>query len=140
MKNEVVLGFVIADFDDITHAKITERLNIDPIKVYVKGQKTNPKFSALSKRNRWIMGSGLDRYTSFSEQLTALLDIIEPKMELFRPLCDKYYCMFSCAIFIYYDNDESTPSVHLDERYNQLIKQLNIEFDFDLYCLPDDDG
>jgi hypothetical protein len=26
--------------------------------------------------------------------------------------------------------------VHLDARYNRLIKELNIEFDVDLYCLP----
>jgi hypothetical protein len=136
MKHEVVLSFVIADFDDISHDKITEKIGITPIRIYIKGERKNPAFSGIAKRNRWIMGSGLDKYTSFEDQMNAMLDIIESKIDLFRPFCEKYYCEFSCAIFIRYDNEESTPSVHLDARYNRLIKELNIEFDVDLYCLP----
>jgi hypothetical protein len=136
MRNEVILSFVIADFDDISHDKITEKIGITPIRIYIKGERKNPKFAGISKRNRWIMGSGLDKYTSFEDQMNAMLDIIESKIDLFRPFCEKYYCEFSCAIFIRYDNEESTPSVHLDARYNRLIKDLNIEFDVDLYCLP----
>lgn len=136
MKNEVYLDFIITDFEDISHDEITQRLGINPTKVYVKGQKKNPKSAGISKRNRWLMASGLDKYASFEDQMKAMLDIIESKIDLFRPFCEKYYCEFSCAIFIRYDNDESTPSVHLDARYNRLIKELNIEFDVDLYCLP----
>ena len=82
------------------------------------------------------MSSGLDKYVSFEDQMNAMLDIIESKIELFRPFCEKYYCEFSCAIYIRYDNDESTPWLHLNARYNRLIKKLNIEFDVVLYCLP----
>jgi len=136
MKNEVVLSFVIADFDDIGHEEITKTLGIIPSRIYIKGQKKNPNFSGLSKRNRWIMGSSLDKYASFEDQMNEMLDIIESKIDLFRPFCEKYHCEFSCAIFIRYDNEESTPSVHLNSRYNRVIKELNIEFDVDLYCLP----
>ena len=136
MKNEVVLDFVIAGYEDISHEEITNKLNVNPVKVYVKGQRKNPKFDALAKRNRWIMSSGLDKYASFENQMKAILDIIENNIELFRPFCEKYYCEFSCAIYIRYDNDESTPWVHLDARYNRVVKELNIEFDIDLYCLP----
>jgi len=136
MKNEVVLDFCIWGFEDITPDHITEALGIQPVKVYIKGQKTNPKLVKVAKRNGWRMGSGLDKYASFEDQMKTMLDIIECKIELFRPFCEKYYCEFSCAIFIRYDNEESTPWVHLDSRYNRLIKDLNIEFDFDLYCLP----
>jgi len=76
----------------------------------------------------------LDKYASFESQLSALLDIIEAKIDLFRPLCEKYYCEFACGVFIRYDNDESTPSLHLDARYTRLVRELNIEFDIDLYC------
>lgn len=136
MKNEVHLDFTIADFEDITHDEITQQLGINPVKVYIKGQAKNPNFGGIAKRNRWLMGSGLDKYASFEDQMKAMLDIIESKIDLFRPFCEKYYCEFSCAIFIRYDNEESTPSVHLNARYNRLIKELNIEFDVDLYCLP----
>lgn len=138
-KNEVIVDFVIADFNDITHEEITRKIGINPIKVYVKGEKRNPrnpKSTALLKNNRWVMGSSLDKYSSFEDQMNALLNIIEPKIELFRPFCAKYYCEFSCAVYIYFDNEESTPWVHLNARYNKLITELNIEFDVDLYCLP----
>ena len=82
------------------------------------------------------MGSGLDKYASFEEQMNAMLNIIEQKIDLFKTFSKKYYCEFSCAIYIRYDNDESTPSVHLGSNYNKLIKELNAEFDIDLYCLP----
>jgi hypothetical protein len=137
MRNEVVLDFCIWDFNDVTHDYITEQLGIMPIKLHLKGSPINPKFSQrVAKKNRWIMSCGLDKYASFESQMEAMLNLIEPKIDLFRPFCDKYYCEFSCAIFIRYDNEESTPSVHLDARYNRLIKELKIEFDVDLYCLP----
>src|ERR1700760_2382924 len=103
MKNEIFLHFVIWDFDDISHDEITRILNIEPIRIYVKGDRVNPKFERLAKTNGWRMGCGLDKYTPFEDQLTAILDIIEPKIDLFRPFCKKYKCEFSCAIYIYFD-------------------------------------
>ena len=84
------------------------------------------------------MSSGLDKYASFEDQIASLLDIIENKKSEFKILCDKYYCEISCALFVFFDNDESTPWVHLDARYNKLIRELNIEFDIDLYVFPDE--
>jgi hypothetical protein len=48
-----------------------------------------------------------------------MLDIIEPKID-FPALCEKYYCEFSCAIFIRYDNGARASRVHLDERYKSV--------------------
>ncbi len=140
MKNEIHLSFIIADFDDINHDDITKILDIKPSKIYIKGQKKYPASSVLTlvKRNRWILKSQLDEYSSFEDQMNAMLDIIESKIDLFRPFCQKYCCEFSCAIFVRYDNNESTPSLHLNSRYNRVIKELNIEFDLDLYCLPNE--
>lgn len=138
MQNEIVLSFGIFDFNDITHDNITELLGIVPDKVYVKGEKRNLKNpnSPLIKKNSWIIGSGLDKYSTFEDQIKSLLDIIESKIDKFKPLCKRYYCELSCALFIYLDNGESTPWVHLDSKYNALIKDLNVEFDLDLYIFP----
>lgn len=138
MQNEVVVSFGIFDFNDISHNDISQLLEIQPDKVYIKGEKRNPKnpTSPLIKKNSWIMRSGLDKYSSFEDQLTSLLDIIENKLADFKTLCDRYYCEISCALFVYVDNDESTPWVHLNTRYNKLLKELNIEFDLDLYIFP----
>ena len=139
MRNEVILDFCIWDFNDITSDDITRILGIQPVKVYLKGEKRNPQnptSTVVIKKNGWRMRSTLDKYSTFEDQMNAMLDVIESKIDLFRPLCERYFAEFSCAIFIRYDNGESTPSVHLNAKYNRLIKELNIEFDIDLYCLP----
>jgi hypothetical protein len=136
-KNEIYLSFGIFDFEDITHDEITNLLGIEPSHVRIKGYPKNPKNidGPLITNNLWRMSSGLDKYTDFDEQLNAILYTIESKIDLFKTLCEKYPCELSCAIYIHFDNGESTPWVHLDSRYNKLIKELNIEFDVDLYVL-----
>lgn len=71
--------------------------------------------------------------------MESLLDIIESNIDRFKILCDRYYCEFSCALFVYAGNDESTPWVHLNSRYNELVKTLNVEFDVDLYVFPNEE-
>ncbi|MBZ5858567.1 DUF4279 domain-containing protein [Flavihumibacter profundi] len=139
MKNEINLSFCIWDFDDITHSEITRLVGLQPSKIYIKGENKNTIGSALVKENGWIINASLVKYSSFEDQMNYLLDIIEPKIDVFKSLCEKYYCEFSCAVFIRYGNGESTPWVHLNSRYNKLIKELNIEFDIDLYCLPNEE-
>lgn len=137
MKNEIFLNFCIWGFEDIDANDITSTLSLTPSKIYTKGEKNNPKFNGTAKQNGWLLSSRLNRFASFEDQMNDLLDIIEPKIDLFRPLCEKYYCEFSCALFIHCGNEESTPWIHLNSRYNAVIKELNIEFDIDLYILPD---
>lgn len=139
MKNEIILRFGIWDFEDVSAEQISDLLGITPNKVYVKGQRKNPKFASLSKRNGWLIDSMVDKYSPFEDQMDSLLSVIEDKIDLFKSLCEKYYCEFSCAIFVYFENGESIPWVHLGTRYNEILKELNIEFDVDLYVLPNDD-
>lgn len=144
MRHQIYLNLTISDFEDITHDEISQNLGIKPYKIYVKGQKRNPNSSstnpALVKRNSWVMGAPLDEYATFEDQMNATLDIIESKINLFKPFCEKYRCEFSCAIYLRYENGESIPSVYLGSRYNKLIKELNIAFDLDIYCFPNDEG
>lgn len=71
MKNEVVLRFGLFDFDDINHDEITQLLGLQPSKVYIKGQKRNPKNpdSSLIKRNGWLVDAPTEKYSSFEEQM-----------------------------------------------------------------------
>jgi hypothetical protein len=41
-------------------------------------------------------------------------------------------------VFVYYNNEESIPAVHLNAQYNKLIKELNIAFDVDLYVMGEE--
>jgi len=137
MKNRVYLNFTISDYNDITHEDISQTLGMKPFKVIVKGEKRNPNSTSenpvLSRFNRWVMAAPLDEYCTFKDQMNATLDIIEPKINLFKPFCEKYRCGFSCAIYLRFDNGESTPWIYLGSRYNRLVKELNIGFDIDLY-------
>jgi hypothetical protein len=135
-KNKVDLRLSIIDFEDITHNDITRMLGIQPVHTSAKGDKRNPNNlnSPLKTHNSWSLGSGLDEYADFNAQMNALLNIIEQKKDVFKLVCSKYYCEFACAIFTYKDNNESTPWVHLDNRYHQVAGELNIEFDLDLYA------
>ncbi|MBD1365703.1 DUF4279 domain-containing protein [Mucilaginibacter sp. ZT4R22] len=134
-KNEIDLRFIIADIEDNSHDAITFLTGVNPIYVRIKGLPRNPKnpASPLWTNNLWSMDSGLGKHADFETQMNALLDIIETKKEVFKTFCTEYHCEFACALMVYRDNGESTPSVHLNKRYNKLIKELDIEFDIDLY-------
>ncbi|MCR8558569.1 DUF4279 domain-containing protein [Mucilaginibacter sp. BJC16-A38] len=134
-RNKVDLRLIICDFEDIDHNTITKTLGIDPVYVRIKGEKRNPKKaeSPLWENNLWSMNSGLDEYASLEDQMNEMLNIIDGKINEFKPLCLKYYCEFACAVYTYKGNDESTPWIHLDKRYNKIALELNAEFDVDLY-------
>ena len=139
MKHEIILRFCVWDFEDISHEEITKAIGINPTKTYFKGQKKNPKFLALSKINGWIMQSKLSPHFSFEEQMEEMIDIIELKMDVFKNICNKYTCELSCALQLRFNNGESIPSIHLNSRYNKIIREgLNIDFDLDIYCQEDE--
>ncbi len=129
-KNKVVLRFCVWGYNDITHEELTEMTGVVPYKTYTKGTK-HDHANNIIKENGWIFESGMDD-SSFEIQMNAIINVIEEKITIFSAICEKYYCEFSCAVYLRNQN-ESTPAIHLDARYNNLIKKLNIEFDLDLY-------
>ncbi|MGM5631399.1 DUF4279 domain-containing protein [Apibacter raozihei] len=139
-KNKIHFDFSIWNYEDITHKEITHILRIIPSKVYVKGERINPENPKISKQNGWILKSSLDKYVSFEDQLNVMLDLLEPKIEELQMLSEKHKCEFefSLAIFILNQN-ESTPWVHLNKRYNDFIRKVDVEFDFDIYYPPEDE-
>lgn len=132
MGNKVILDFCLWGFDDITPDEISAMLGIQPTKIYIKGKVANSSLTLVAKENGWRKNAGLEEFASFEDQMNALINIIESKAEIFKLLCDKYKSEFSYAIFLN-NQEESTPSIHLDQRYNNLIKILNSEFNIDLY-------
>ena len=96
MKHQIYLDLTIADFEDVTHDEISQTLGIKPFKIYIKGQKRNHKSTsttpALVTSNRWVMRTSLDEYSFFEDHMNAMLDIVEPKIDVFKPFCEKYRC------------------------------------------------
>lgn len=131
------VSFCIWDFEDISPEQLTEIIGLQPVKTYIKGQtkSTNPNFHGyLAKESGWIIDSGCSEDSSFEEHMNALCVILESKLEVLKSICQKYSCEIKCTPTVYSGTEESTPSIHLDQRYNNLVKELNIEFDLDLYC------
>ncbi|RXM40328.1 hypothetical protein BOQ62_06370 [Chryseobacterium sp. CH21] len=133
VKNDLNLRFNIWDYEDINDSEITESLNLIPYKIYSKGKQINPNSSKLSKRNGWIYGPSYGNEESFEEQMNKILDILEPKIPILKEYAKKYYCEFSCALFLN-NREESAPWIHFDKRYNAFIREVDAEFDFDIYC------
>lgn len=138
LSNDLNLSFCIWDYEDITSEAISKKLDIQPYKIYIKGQRINPKFERLAKRNGWVYGTPYENKEDFKTQLDKILDILEPKIPILKEYAKKYNCEFSCAIFLN-NREESTPWIHFSKRYNAFIREVDAEFDFDIYYPPLDE-
>lgn len=136
MHNYVDLRFCIWGFEDINHEDITKELSLSPFKIYVKNQEINVVNKV--KENGWIYKKINNEENDFTKQLNDLLDLLEEKKDILKKYSNSYLCEFSCAIFLL-DNEESTPWIHFDKRYNEFVKDTKIEFDFDIYNPPMND-
>lgn len=132
--NYIELYFGIFDFEDITHEYITNILRIKPTKLHYKDKPVNPKFSIKAKTNAWIFENNdiPNKACVFEEHMGGLLNVLEPKIDILSELSQKYYCEFSCAVFIQ-NRKMSTPWIHLDARYHNFARKVNVEIDFDIY-------
>ena len=133
-RNTIHLSIRFNQFEGITHDEITNLVGLPPTVIHTRGEKKSVNSTAIAKYNNWILEAPCDEYTPFEVQMDALLDIIETRMEVFRFLSLKYSFEFCCALFMYGDTQESTPSVHMNARYHRIACELNAEFDLDLYC------
>lgn len=138
MRNYVSLSFAIWDFNDINHDDLVEKIALIPDKVYIKGNKKHLKSNAVWEENGLIFHAPNLKFSSFEEQMESFLGILEERVDVLHSICSKYHCEFSCAVFIYFDNGESTPSIHLNNRYNNFIQKLDVKFDLDLYILSNE--
>lgn len=82
MQHEIILRFGIWGFDDVTHEDIALTMNIKPHKIYVKGERKNPKASALAKENGWLFEITTDRQEPFESQFKNLLQILESRADV----------------------------------------------------------
>ena len=135
MENEICVSLNISDFEDITHDEISTFLGVAPSMIHITGERMRPNHTRMAKRNVWFLHAPGYKTASVEEQVGALLDIIEPKLEQFKTICNKYYTEFSIALYMYVDTDESTPSLHLENRYHKIATELNAELDIDMILL-----
>jgi hypothetical protein len=127
---KVELFFAISEFEDELHDEISKILNINPDIIMEKGALKPPRTIPF-KRNEWIIDASKIS-GNFAEQLNYLIDLLTPKLDILCEYNKKYKCEFSCALY-FFDKTVSTPHVYFDEKYNAFIKNLPINFDFDIY-------
>ena len=131
MTGSISVDFCIWDFDDIIPDEITHTVMITPRKTYAKGKVKSERNSSLAKENGWLLGSGVSVSATFEEHMDALLLLIEPKLEQFKMLANKYYTEISVEIIV--PKKGSTPPIHLERRHIELLNVLGTEVDFDIY-------
>lgn len=133
--NKVEVYLEISEFEDLTHAQISQLLGLEASKVYIKGQAVNPKAGRLAPYNRWLLfGYDPDQPRPlFEEQVDALMAQVMPRLAAFQALCHRYSCELKCAVMAYAGNGESTPSVYLERRHLEWLHALKAEFDVDIY-------
>jgi len=135
LKNDLNLRFCIWEYDDISHEDITNTLKLTPLKTYIKGKKINPRFERIAKQNGWVYGTPYYNEMDFMTQLDEILDVLEPRISILRTYAQKYKCEFSCAVFLN-NREESTPWIHFGKRYNAFIKEIDVEFDIEIFYPP----
>lgn len=138
MKNKIVLRLAIWGFEDISHEELSNITGLSPVKIYKKGELKNPNFTALAKENGWLFQSSDDPYLPFEDQMNDMMEVISTKKDVFKNLSKKCDLEISCAVYIYFDNEESTPSIQLSSEHTKLLGDLKITFDIDLYCLSNE--
>jgi hypothetical protein len=133
MENEIHLTLGIWDFTDISHQQITDVLGLHPIDIHVLGEKINPKFLPVAKKNGWMYTHSKNVTEPFEKQMNELVFVLRDKRNGLKKLTDKYHCEISCAIFRKSD-EESMPWVHLTKDHIFFLNEFSIEFDLDLYA------
>lgn len=134
--NHVEAYLEINDFQAISHDDISTLLGLQPTTVYVQGQRFNPNFGAVSRRNRWLyqVYKKEGPWRNLEEQLDEILALVNPRRAAFQQLAAQCKFEIKCAVFIYYDLNESTPPVFLEPRHVELLSFLQGGFDADIYC------
>jgi hypothetical protein len=135
MKNEIQVDLRIMEFP-FHPDQITEMVGVQPTEIWLKGQRTLGSIGALLKENGWGLSSNCDRHAEFGEHIQSLIGQITPYIERFAQVSNQYYTELSCAVYIYYNNDESTPWLGFTKEEMRFFDQIGAAVDFDLYTLP----
>ena len=134
-QNEIYVKLRIVEFD-CDPEDITIDLRTQPTRTWLKGELSTPKGGVRLKFNGWELSSGVDKHAGFRDHMQALLDMIEPNMERFEHVGAQYYVELACAVYIYYDTEESTPPVNFNRKEMQMLSRIGAEPHFDIYTLP----
>jgi hypothetical protein len=130
--SEVRVAFILTD-PALEPEEVTSLLHLQPANTWKLGDPIKEGLPLRYKHGGWQVDSGLPKSSSFEDQLRALLDRLLPRWATVRELCSKYGGEMSCVLYSY---GEANPGFHISPDLLLRISDLQIDFDFDLYCLP----
>ncbi len=133
--NRVDIYLEINEFDDISHEEISNLLELQPSKIFVKGKPYNLKMNRVAQRNRWLLNAYKDGDPRpiFEAQIDSLIELIRPRQNAFQLIGSKYKCEIKCAVLVYLGNGQSIPSVHLNSDQIKFLSSIHADFDVDIY-------
>ena len=84
--------------------------------------------------NGWILNSGLTEASSLEEQISHLLNRLEPSAEKLRALSEQESVELSCVIYA-----SASPALNFSKSTIDQISRIGASLDIDLYLIPDDE-
>lgn len=123
---------IVDDKYSLLPEEITTITGIQPTRIGRKGEligKTIMRREAYC----WELESKLPKEKPLMEHVKYLLSIIEPSVELFKPITARYYTELACAVYL--SESESLPEIHFDSDLIKRLAELNVSIDIDLYII-----
>lgn len=130
MKTNVKAKFLIIG-DEFIPKVITNELNIEPQKFWVKGQQINNK-PVYRKSTCWYISTETEESLDINNQINKLLNILKNKNEILKDLKIKYKLEYLFQVVIEI-NDAITPAICLDSVFINFANSITAEFEIDLY-------
>jgi len=90
------------------------------------------------KHERWVLASPAGTRATIEDQLKALLPILESRRDAIIEASQRFEIGLMCAAYF----RETNPGFHFDASLMARIASLQLDLDFDLYCLgePNDNS
>ena len=130
MPNDVRVYFgVFGDWAD--PSAVTAVVGRAPSSFKTIGTPISQMSTALRRQSVWTIESGLARNAPVEDQLTAVLDLLEPHGDGVRKAAQSYSAGIMCASYW----KTATPGVHISEEQVRRMAVLSLSFDLDMYFL-----
>lgn len=117
--------------DNLNPQEVTEILNIQPQKQWVKGDGI-PRKEYKRKDSCWVISTGYEESLDINVQISKVVKLIEQKIIHLRRLKEVYNLEFIFSIVVNIENNQK-PAMYFNRELLEFVNQINAEIDIDLY-------
>ena len=129
---KITVHLRISGFACDPHA-ITEILDIQPDKMWRKGDTLTHTAKIHHKDNGWEITSSSDDTTYLESHIADILRVVLPARDKFKSLPAGSSVILTCGISLYPDLE--MPSLFLDAETLRVLGEINADVDIDLCCV-----